>query len=275
MFELTREWLSKYYGSHGTDQKAQAINWLRTYGMAVPSDKLEEWADWKHLIEYQVNTNDIVDQCIGKIGSRFKSELEAHAWVNWLRVPAAFGAYQTVLDYLGPIRSIIELGVGGDSAISTSCFLNHLEVDREAKLNYFSDGGISPLSKWTYDDGPVMMSVDRNPLGMTAARYGNVPFWNFFQADSLDFLTKCIQERVRVDMVFIDTIHSYEHTLKELDLAYQLTDYMLMDDATFEGNDFDEKPGGVKRALEEWMRDAANWERTDYADGTVCLLQKL
>ena len=258
MFTMTEEWLHAYYGSHGEDQIMQAKDWLHQYGKNVSLVSIDEWANWKHLIEYQVNTNDIVDQCLGRIGTEFETEIEAHAWVNCLRVPAAYSAYQTVLDTIGPVRSIIELGVGGDSAISTACFLNH-------------------LSKWPFDptQPPVMMSVDRNPLGMTAKRYKGIYYWNFFLADSVSFLQECVRERVRVDLVFIDTIHSYGHTLKELDLAYMLSDDLLMDDATFEGNDFDEKPGGVKRALEEWMRDGANWKRTDYADGTVCLLQKV
>ena len=75
-------------------------------------------------------------------------------------------------------------------------------------------------------------------------------------------------------MVFIDTIHSYLHTLEEIRLSSKLTVNILLDDANFVGNDFDIEPGGVKRAIKEWLmeRDGLDWNRTDWWDGHTTLL---
>ena len=259
MFVMTEDWLWKYYGSHSPEQERQATEWLHQYGKDIPSD-VTEWSRWKHLIEYQVNTNDIVDRCLDMVHRAYFSELQAHFQLNCMRVPAASNAYCQALDILEKdgIRSIVELGVGGDSAISTACFLNYLDMqDLPDPAN-----------------PPILLSVDRNPLGMTAVRYKDVPFWKFFQVDSLVFLQECIDVTMRVDLVFIDTIHSYDHTLKELNMSMKITDNILMDDATFEGNDFDPRPGGVRRAIEEWLLFNPGWKRTDFADATVSLLQK-
>lgn len=258
MFTFTYEWLHRYYGSHSPAQEEQAMQWLAKYGKDLP-DNYDDWAKFKHLIEYQVNTPDIVNQCFDQLGMFFETELATHAYVNRLRVPAAYNAYAKALEKIGPIRSIIELGVGGDSAISTACFLYHLER-------------MIPKFK----DPVILMSCDHNPLGMTAERYKNVSHWNFFQTDSIAFLMECRKNHVQADMIFIDTIHSYRHTLQELALASKMTKNILMDDATFEGNDFDEEPGGVKKAINEWMSfNHKWWNRTDFANGTVSLLQRI
>lgn len=250
-FTMTEDWVHTYYGSQDSNQVQQAIGWLKRYGTDVPPDKYEEWGHWKHLVEYQVNTPDIVNQVFEKVRSQhvFTSELEAHAFINTLRVPMAASAYKEALEIVNPF-SILELGVGGDSAISTSVFLSFLEKQPHRQ----------------------MVSVDVNPLGMTWRRYSGVPFWSFVQEDSIFLLNNWT---LPVDMVFIDTIHSYSHTKEELRLAESITDSILLDDATFEGNGFDPEPGGVKRAIEEWVpTNGCKWDKTFYGCGTVCLLEK-
>lgn len=252
MFILTEEWLFKYYGSTKPGQDEDTKNWLLKYGTNVPKESLDLWSKFKHISEYQVNTPNIVPLCLGAIGSTFISELVAHAWVNYLRVPMASRAYKDALKIINP-STILELGVGGDSAISTAIWLSYIESKNE----------------------PSLISIDINPLGMTYERYKDVYFWRFNQVDSVAALELLVADKHKFDMVFIDTIHSYEHTTNELCLAQKLTDYILMDDATFEGNPFDKKGGGVKKAIENWREGNPDWSAVFYADNTVCLLMNV
>jgi len=248
MFKLTREWLFEYYGSTNPGQKDSTRDWLLKYGQNVLPGELDEWSNWKHLSEYQVNTNQIVPIALGMVGKEFDSELEVHRIINLLRVPIAHD-YERAISFCGMPRNILELGVGGDSAISTSIFLC-----------------------WCEKHNGSLLSVDRNPLSGTANRYGKYSFWKFVQSDSIEFLNSI---NSRFDMIFIDTIHSYAHTLMELEIASKMSNYLLMDDATFEGNNFDEIPGGVKRAISEWLDDEKDWHKVEVTTtDAVCLLRK-
>ncbi len=57
-------------------------------------------------------------------------------------------------------------------------------------------------------------------------------------------------------LIFIDSSHQYEHTLKELDLWYPLLQdwgFIVLHDASTFATDFDSTSGGgVKRAIDEW-----------------------
>ena len=251
-FILTEEWLREFYGSNGPDQVRTTRNWLLRYGKDVPEDKLELWSEFKHLAEYQVNTPDIVDMALNMLGTTHPDVYHVHALLNKMRVPVAFESYHEVLLKHNPC-TILELGVGGDSAISTACFIYHL----------------------THMNNPQLTSIDINPLGMTWERYKDVSFWHFIESDSVDMLVRYASAQAHFDMVFIDTIHSYTHTKRELEFASKITRRMLMDDATFEGNDFDPEPGGVKRAIEEWLKENDNWVITEYGGGSVALLERI
>ena len=249
-FKMSKMWLMEYYGS-APNQVDQAREWLLKYGREfAPVDKIDEWSKWKHLIEYSSNTNDIVDQCLAQIGNEFESELEAHRFINLLRVPLA-SSYEEALKIINP-SVILELGVGGDSAISTSLFLRWVEK-KQGQLD----------------------SVDINPLGMTWRRYS--PFtdiWTFTQADALKILSQCSDNGSFYDLIFIDTSHSYIPTIAELFFASKATNAILMDDATFEGNEGDVEMGGVKRAIAEWVQNYPEWKKTDLWNGAVVLLTK-
>lgn len=250
-FKMSKMWLMEYYGS-APNQVDQAREWLLKYGREfTPVDKIDEWSKWKHLIEYSSNTNDIVDQCLAQIGNEFESELEAHRFINLLRVPLA-SSYEEALKIINP-SVILELGVGGDSAISTSLFLRWVEK-KQGQLD----------------------SVDINPLGMTWRRYS--PFtdiWTFTQADALKILSQCSDNGSFYDLIFIDTSHDFYPTLAELEFASRCSDSVLLDDALFEGNPGASEAGGVKRAIKEWLNHNLSWKKSDFWNGEVVLLQKI
>jgi len=253
-FKLTIDWLHRLYGSHTQQEEVDTRKWLLQYGKDVTPDVLEPWSKWRHLCEYQVNTPDIVAQALAMVGREFDSELEVHRLLNLMRVPGAAIAYEKAIKDMGsiPKSKILELGVGGDSAISTSVFLYHL----------------------SQQENPTLFSIDRNPLSMTWERYKDVPFWVFRQADSLEVLNELVAQGERFDIIFIDTIHSYTHTKNEMDLACQLTDYMLLDDADFPGNSFDPEPGGVKRAKEVFLTENKGWKFKPYNGESVGMVSK-
>lgn len=261
MFTMTRDWLHRYYGSQTPDQVEDAKKYLRTHH-TIPEEQIEEWANWKHLIEYLNNTPDIVDRC-ATVMVEFSSELDAHRYVNLLRVPYA-RSYEVALKTVKPKR-ILELGVGGDSAISTSVFLRYCEenLNREAAIGERIGGppymGSELIRR--QQTRPFLTSVDHNYLGMTWWRYRWYPFWEFIQSDSMEFMESVgvAARGNRYDMVFIDTSHSYKGTLAEIEKASKMTDCILMDDIFFEGNPDDEEPGGVKRAWEEWTKNNLKW----------------
>ena len=240
MFELTRDWLFRYYGSSRPGEEFHTAKWLRQHGKDVKPGQPEEWKQWKHLVEYQPNCVDIVPKVLARIGTQFDSELDAHAWINYQRVPMHADGYIQACNRYCP-KTILELGVGGDSAISTAQFLRHIENIGEGK----------------------MFSIDLNPLGITWNRYKDVPFWHFRQANSLDILQEEIEAGNKWDVVFLDTLPYYQHTLKELDLACQITDHILLDDITMEALEHD-KEGGKKRAVLEWVPKHSEWKRIDY-----------
>ena len=246
-FILTEEWLWKYYGSTKKGQEEDTLAWLEKWRPDSTREQREKWKKWKHLTEYCNNTPDIVERCLSMVGKEFRSELEAHKEINCLRVPVNSSAYLEALDVVQP-KTILELGVGGDSAISTAIFLNYIN-----------------------DNGGWLISVDKNPLGMTWERYKNYVFWNFYRRDSVDFLNEMVKKERRFDLVFIDTIHSYSHTLKELERASIISNSILLDDANFEGNDFDDVPGGVKKAIEKYL-EVHKKIRISYQGGCVDLL---
>ena len=234
MFKMTKAWLSRNYGSKSSYEVGQARKWLLQYGSNVDPKDLDEWSKWRHLIEYQVNTEDIVAQALAKVDTEFHSEHHAHRFINLMRVPQAI-QYEYALHTVEP-TTVLELGVGGDSAISTAIFLTYLE-------------GVQ---------GGHLTSVERNRLGTTLLRYQYISHWKFVLTDSVKFLTE--SQDKRFDMIFIDTIHSYTHTMKELELSSNITNAILCDDIIFAGNADDPEPGGVKRAWEEWIELNPTWE---------------
>lgn len=254
MFTMTEEWLKKYYGSDSPQQIGATAAWLRAHGQGDMGGGIrpEVWAQYKHLTEYQPNTNDIVPQCLKKIGTTFSTELQAHKFVNLLRVPLAI-AYEDAMKSLpNAPETILELGVGGDSAISTSVYL-----------------------AWVEGHKGHLTSVEHNPLGKTLERYENhSKYWTFILGDSKKTLRRFIEEERTFDLIFVDTSHTYIDTAAELDLAKRMTNVILMDDATFAGNTDDLVPGGVQRAIKEFKITNKDWGCKEFWGDAVVLFTK-
>jgi hypothetical protein len=173
------------------------------------------------------------------VGDEFESELWAHRWVNIERFSGHADSYVEILDLVQP-KTILELGVGGDSAISTAVFLAHIE-----KV------------------GGAMLSVDYHRLDMTWVRYGKYPFWTFVQATSEKILQECMNQSKRFDMIFVDTMPTYKQTKIEMEIGHRLSDNLLLDDASRIGEEHDNE-GGKVLAKEEFLEQHKDWEMLEY-----------
>jgi hypothetical protein len=221
--------------------------WLRKfYG-----ENLEE------ITVYERNTENVLEKAMEAAKREYEHELALHQQIGFLRVPVELN-YCPALCMVWP-RTILELGVGGNMAVSTAIFLH-----------------------WAWRVGGHLVSCDRTPQPIARARFGeHIPdLWELQEMDSVQYLESQPQP---VDMIFIDTIHTYDHTIKELDLCAGRTDAMLLDDATYTGweigvhgekedlspldaeNILNTEPGGVKAAMADWLAADANsdWERVD------------
>ena len=133
-------------------------------------------------------------------------------------------------------RRVIELGTG--SGESTEAFLLALELTR---------GHL-----WTVDIRPRDEVVGR--LGK---RYGKR--FTFHQGDSLDFVATWTKGKA--DIIFIDTSHTYEQTLRELELFAPL----LKEDGTIYLHDalshitYSDPQYGVMKAIETYREQNPGW----------------
>jgi len=230
--------------------------WLRTYY----GEKFEE------LTIYDQNTPGLVELAREAAEQGASSEIALHAAICLMRIPQA----QYILPALERVmpRTIVECGVGGNMGASTAVFLNYCE-----------------------QSGAQLWSCDRNDPALTGARFAGWrgALWHFHQMDSVEFLKSDVVPK-NPGLVFIDTIHSYDHTMKELAVAETMTDAILLDDAEYpgfrdgiDGNladlspmDKDDhgssEPGGVKRALAEFLEAQEEWERIDVGHPNVALI---
>lgn len=238
MFKLTEEWLHQQYGSRN-HEVATTNAWLRKHGKNVPEERMHIWEKYKHLSEYQPNNHDIVDICLDKCGSEFESELQAHKFINIQRYPQRGYDYEFICNEIAP-KTILELGVGGDSAISTSIFLAHIE-----------------------EVGGEMVSVDINPLGTTWMRYGKYPFWKFIKNTSKEVMQLLNNEWRKFDMIFIDTKPTYYETSHELALGCQMTTNMVIDDPYAIAPEWDDLIGKLG-AWREFVEKNSDWDVSHY-----------
>jgi cephalosporin hydroxylase len=107
-----------------------------------------------------------------------------------------FAAFrQAVLDRPGAV--VIELG-GGVPGLSTAMFLS--ATDEVQVGAYWADGEV-----W---------SVDLQPAQVPAGWHG-LPYWHFLQGDDLHPAVQAWLPQ-QCDVLFIDSAHTYGHTLAEL-----------------------------------------------------------
>lgn len=202
-----------------------------------PAELEKLWPDTK---DYDQNTPGIVEAAKDIDRRMYRQGLEKAFWLNLRRVPFCV-SYLTACAKVAP-DSILELGTGGDSAHSTGMFLYYLQGEGH------------------------LVSVDRHPLSRAWPRY-RAPNWTFIQGDSVNVLHAMVRGIICSrfwDMIFIDSSHTYEHTLAEIQQCCQMTNAMLFDDTT---------DPGVDQALKEWHPKNPEWLRMDISP-TVALLER-
>lgn len=204
---------------------------------------------WPDTEDYDQNSPGILNRVLDLDKRVYHSDIEKAFWVNVLRVPIC-ASYLAACAKVRPER-ILELGTGGDSAHSTGMFLYWLEGVETSKQ---------------------LVSVDRHPLSHAWLRYREYGHWSFIQGDSITVMKELMEvENPRLrplpnsyDMIFIDSSHTYPHTLKEIEQASFMTSAILLDDTTVPE---------VLKGLEEFLLNHREWLRVDLAHG-VSLIER-
>lgn len=205
---------------------------------------MDLWPDTK---DYDQNSPGIIERVKDLDKRIYKSDIEKAFWINVTRVPIC-ASYLAAIAKVKP-AIILELGTGGDSAHSTGMFL------------YW-------LSQYSQDI-VKLVSVDRHPLSHVWPRYREFAFWHFIQGDSITVMKKLINKEISAlpswyNLIFIDSSHTYPHTLKEIEQASFMTHAILLDDTTVED---------VKKSLDEFLSMNKEWLRIDLAHG-ITLIEK-
>lgn len=212
---------------------------------------------WPDTKDYDQNNPGILKRVEDLDRRKYISDLEKAFWVNVTRVPIC-ASYLAACAKVRP-RKILELGTGGDSAHSTGMFLYWLH---SFMLEF------EPRKKWQESSKPYcLISVDRHPLSHVWPRYRDYPFWNFIQGDSINTMRAIIDGAFKFapgsfDLIFIDSSHTYPHTLYEIKQASYMTDAILLDDTTVPD---------VKASLEEFLTAHPEWLRIDLTHGVTLI----
>lgn len=119
-------------------------------------------------------------------------------------------------------------------------------------------------------DGGRLYSYDLNPPGFEAPKIDGVE-WNFSPAD-----TGKLIEIPRVDMLFIDTLHTCEQVEAELKHAGRVNHWLVFHDTVLFGS-ADEHPGigpGIMHAILSWMttEEGRKWRVADHKANNCGLL---
>lgn len=215
------------------------------------SDPLKLSDLWPDTKDYDQNNPGIMERAQDLDRRAYKSDIEKAFWLNVLRVPIC-ASYLAACAKIRPF-TILELGTGGDSAHSTGIFLYWLDNpdNRDNELNM------------------RLVSVDRHPLSHVWLRYRQYDFWHFIQGDSITVMKALNRGDIKelpaiYDLIFIDSSHTYPHTLRELEQATCMTNSILLDDTTVKD---------VKKSLDEFLIENKDWLKIDLAHG-VTLIEK-
>lgn len=233
---------------------------------------------WKDNIDYDQNSPGILKR-IDDLDKRvYSSDIEKAFWVNVTRVPICV-SYLAALAKVRPM-TILELGTGGDSAHSTGMFIYWLDsmfprifkVRKDSinidDLKLEPGGFIESIDPPAIITLPVkLISVDRHPLSHVWLRYREYPFWHFIQGDSITVMKKLFKLEMDslpswYDMIFIDSSHTFPHTLCEITQASCMTHAILLDDTTM---------AEVKQSLDEFLKEHSEWLRIDLAHGVTLI----
>ena len=77
------------------------------------------------------------------------------------------------------------------------------------------------------------------------------------------------------DMLFIDTLHTYDQVKQELLKACQVRKFIAFHDTVLFGKDGEQGQEGINRAIEEFMADNKEWEiMADYKNNNGLLVLK-
>lgn len=117
-------------------------------------------------------------------------------------------------------------------------------------------------STWAFlaSTAKVITSVDiqpKNPVAHIEAAKEAGKVFRFYNDDSLRF-----NPHVEYDLIFIDTLHRDWMITKELDRYQHWTKRIVMHDT----NDFWEKRGGMKSAINKWLEKHPEWSKTYHTE---------
>ena len=223
------------------DLKPEIVEITGQPNHARPLELSEIWPDTK---DYDQNNPGIIEKALDLDKRCFQSDADKAFWMNVLRVQIC-ASYLAACAKVMPHR-ILELGTGGDSAHSTGMFTYWLS-------NITNEG--------------ILVSADRHPLSHVWLRYRHYSFWHFVQGDSLTVMKALQKDEINglpnsFDLIFIDSSHTYPHTLRELEQASGMTNAILMDDTTMDE---------IKQSLNEFLSAHKEWLRLDLACGVTLL----
>lgn len=114
-----------------------------------------------------------------------------------------------------------------------------------------SSGDKSGNNIKTYTDAAILYDHNKN-------RFTNYNFVEVVKEDGIEFLTRMPNT---FDFIYIDTLHTYNHTLKELEAAY----ISIKDGGYICGHDYNEyQYSGLVRAVKEFCEKySLSFETTD------------
>ena len=158
--------------------------------------------------------------------------------------------FPTIVKYTRECDSVLELGVRW--VTGTWAFLYGL---REENKDYhipktYVGVDIDPIENW---------DASAPELLKKGAEQRNIGY-RFIQSDDLD--PKLINSLPNFDLIFIDTLHTYDQVKKELQ-AYHLkaNKYIMLHDTTsFRHGGFEDDPIGIWPAIIEFLDKHPEWE---------------
>jgi predicted O-methyltransferase YrrM len=193
--------------------------------------------------------------------------------------------------FLAFLRTAISTTVNGDGDSDRHVFpLFSIAVASKAKviieLGVREGGTTLPLLLAAYVNKGTLISVDKERTNFVCPPALR-PYWRFVKSDSLQFLKKWGKSE-KVDFIYVDDWHSYEHVKKELEYidhmvgpssVVLLHDLMRGNTAPFYHCDLTVKEGqwangGPYRAVAELNAQFWEWATLPWSNGLTILRKK-